>query len=131
MLRLRTLAILGLLALPVSPAVAQQVVTMDELTLDPSSFVGKQVTIGECLLLALNDVIGGQCTSVPMSSRQLAYIDVDTWTEATRALLYGCPLTDIMNLCVLEVTGTVKTNSAGQAVIVDAQVTELRRAPAF
>jgi hypothetical protein len=128
---MRALCLTPLLLLPLTMTWAQEAIDMDRLTLDPLVFEGKEVTITDCLLLGLNDVVGAQCTSVPMNSRMLAYIDVATWTPASREVLYACPLTDIMNLCVLEVTGTVTVNASNLAVITNATVVELRRAPAI
>lgn len=119
------------LALLAGPAAAQQAVTMQELAGDPSAFAGREVTITDCLLLTLNETMGGQCTTIPMSSWVMAYIDPRTWTPESRDVLYACPLDDILSLCVLEVTGTASTNSAGRALIVDARVVDIRRASAF
>lgn len=129
-MRLRAILI-GCLALFAGPAAAQQTLTMAELSADPFAFADKEVTISDCLLLSLNDTVGGQCTSVPMSAWVLTYIDPKTWAPETREVLYACPLDDILALCVLEVTGTALVDPAGRVRIANARVVDAGRASAF
>lgn len=97
-------------------------IEVEDIAANPASYDGQTVTVKNCLLSAYLEMLGGQCSTAPMNADLLVYIDGDTLSAEGKAALAGCDVMDIMNLCLLDVTGTASVDGRGHPLIKSATV---------
>ena len=97
-------------------------VQVGDITANPASYDGQTVTVKNCLLTTYLEMLGGQCSTAPLNADMLVYIDADTLSADGKASLAGCDIMDIMNLCLLDVTGTASVDGRGHPLIKTATV---------
>lgn len=119
------------LVLASTAAFAQQAVTIADLAKNPDGFVGKKVTIAECLVTSYHALIGVQCSPVPLNPDFLVYVDVETMSAAAKQVGSNCNTTDINNFCVVKVVGEVAKDRRGKALVKNAAMDIVRRGKAF
>ena len=106
-----------------SSAVFAADIGVADITANPAGYDGQTVTVKNCLLTTYLEMLGGQCSTAPMKADMLVYIDADTLSADGKAALAGCDVMDIMNLCLLDVTGTASVDGRGHPLIKSATVT--------
>jgi hypothetical protein len=97
-------------------------IEVKDIAANPASYDGQTVTVKNCLLTTYLEMLGGQCSTAPMNADLLVYIDADTLTAEGKAALAGCDVMDIMNLCLLDVTGAASVDGRGHPLIKSATV---------
>ncbi len=125
-----TAAMMLVTTAPAFAGAAPTAVTMAQLVKGVDMYVGKQVVIGDCMIMSYNDIVGAQCSPAPLDPALLAYVDVDTMNAAAKKIGADCNTTDINKKCLVKVTGTVTKNSRGQALIKNATIEMVKFVPA-